>query len=236
MNEALETKLNEYLASKFENPEFRTWLRDSDLWMAIYSVLRIRGTEMDKRELVEILGGKLMENVPLDLYGFVHSFKDLYKEMQACIGMQESLNEKNLNRFANILFELDSYRSDNPIIYKWAYIAPHFTVISNSLQELFRSCDKIANPVLKAIAIHDGIATVYPYGEYSSAIAMICMYYVLMQNGIPLPSITVDDEDYNKLMSLYFDKGIKDIDDMFERSLLNRLESVLLLGKESMEK
>jgi len=236
MNEALETKLNEYLTSKFENTEFRTWLRDSDLWMAIYSVLRIRGIEMDKRELVEILDGKIMENVPLDLYGFVHSFKDLYKEMQASIGMQESLNEKNLNRFASILFELDSYRSDNPIIYKWAYIAPHFTGISASLQELLRSCERITNPIAKAIAVHDGIAMVYPYGDYSAAMAMVCMYYVLMQGGIPLPSITVDDEDYNKLMSLYFDKGIKDIDDMFERSLLNRLESVLLLGKESMEK
>jgi len=235
MNEILETKLKEYASYNFENKDFKIWLRDSNLWMALYSILRIRGVEMDKKELVEVLDGKLVEDIPLDVYGFIHRFKDLYKEMNASIGMQESMNEKLFSKFYSIIFDGDGYRKDNPIIYKWGYIAPHFSEIKESLATSFRNVSRIANPVERACMMHNEINAIYPYGTDSAAMAIVCLVYVLLEAGIPIPSITVDDEDYNKLVTDYFDKKTDDINEMFERSILNRLESVILLGKESLE-
>lgn len=236
MREALEAKLKLYKESFFENREFNAWVRESDLWMAEYSILRVCGIELGKQQLVDILSGKLMQDIPLDIYSFVHSFKELYKDMQASVGMQESLNARLLERFHGMMFGSEGYRLDNPIIYKWGYIAPHFREIPEKLSELFKSLEHIKDPIDKAVAAHNGIAAIYPYGEDSAALAVAALIYELMYAAIPVPAFTADTEDYNRLMKAYLDKGSSDLADMFYSSLLNRLDSVMIFGLESMER
>ncbi len=236
MNEILETKLKEYRNSYFENKEFKAWLKDSDLWMPVYTCLRIKGVEMDKKELVNVIDGKLMTELPLDIYGFVNRFKALYKEMQASVGMLESMNEALFAKFYDILIEGDGYRQENPVIYKWGYVAPHFNQIKTSLASLFKLIDKMDNPIKRAITAHLGVLKIYPYSKDTEIMATIAMYYELMIANIPLMSFTVDDIDYNKLVASYLKEDSQELSDMIERSLLNRIDSVMMFGIESRER
>lgn len=233
MNEVLETKLKEYKSSNFENKDFKAWLKESNVWMSEYSCLRIKGIEMDKKELVDVVEGKIKEDLPIDLYGFVHRFIDVYKEMQASIGMLETMNENLFNKFYDLLIEGDGYRKDNPVIYKWNYIAPHFNDIRKNLNALFKTINQIDNPVRRAIRVHEGILAIFPFNTDTEVMASVAFFYELMAAGIPLPSFTVDSFEYNDLVSKYLNDGSKDLSEMFERSLINRLDSVLMYGIES---
>ena len=145
MNELLEAKLKTYKENYFENKEFNVWLDNSNLWLSLYSCLRLRGVEMDKRELVEMLNGGIVPDLSIDSYNFIHNFKSMYKDMQASIQMRDDLNEKLLLRFVNILYEEANYRRTNPVIYKWGYIAPHFNDISSQLTIAFKQLRTIDN-------------------------------------------------------------------------------------------
>lgn len=236
MNDALEAKLKTYSENYFENKEFRAWLNNSNLWLSLYTCLRLRGVEMDKRELVDMLNGGIVQDLSISTYNFIHNFKAMFKDMQASVQMKDDLNEKLLFRFCKILFEEVEYRKTNPVIYKWGYIAPHFTEISNYLSEAFKTARTISNPTSKAYFIHNAICAAYPFAEDTAIAACIAMYYELLKAGIPLPSFSVDNEDYDKLMLEYFDQGLNNFETMFENSLLNRLDSVLLFGFESRER
>ena len=236
MNEVLEAKLKEYKKSSFENKDFKAWLKDSNIWMAEYSCLRVKGIEMSKKELVDVVEGKIMEDLPLDLYGFVHRFIDAYKEMQASIGMLETMNESLFNKIYDILIEGDGYRKDNPVIYKWNYIAPHFNDISKNLNALFKTINQIGNPVKRAIRAHEGVLAIFPYNTDTEVMASVAFFYELMAANIPLPSFTADSFDYNTLVSKYLSAGSKELSEMLERSLINRLDSVIMYGIESKEK
>lgn len=236
MREILEEKLKAFKASYFENKEFKTWLKESNLWMAAFTCLRLQGIEMDKKELVSILDGKIIENVPLDLYGLLHSFKDLYKDMQACIGMQQSLDSKLINRFYKMIISGEGYRHTNPVVFKWGFVPPHFNSIEDEINDLCKVVEKMPDPIDRALKIHLGLCSIYPYGEDTAIMATIAMYYQLMLFDIPLPSFTVDDEEYNRILSAYLSNGENYFDDMFYRSAVNRLDSVIMYGTQSQER
>ncbi len=235
MNEVLNKKLKEYKLSKFDNKDFKAWVRDSNIWMAEYSCLRVKGIEMDKKELVDVVEGKIMEDLPVEIYNFVHSFIDVIKDMQARIGMMESMNEFLFQKYYEMLFDGADYRRDNPVIYKWNYIAPHFNEISQSLNSLFKEINKMIDPVERAIRVHEGILAIFPYNTDTEVMACIAFYYELMADSIPLPSLTVDSFEYNDLVAKYLNEGARDLAEMLERSLINRLDSVLVFGHESKE-
>lgn len=236
MKEILKEKLAAFKNSYFENKEFNVWLRDSDLWVATYGVLRLRGIEMGKKELVDVLEGKLMEDLPLDIYGYAHGFRDLFKDMKACLQMQQSLTSKLLNRFYNMLYGGDGYRRDNPVVFEWNFVPPHFNSIETEIDMLCKEIEKEPDPIERAINIHLGIDSIYPYGKDTAVMALIAMYYELMKDGVPLPSFTVDDEEYNTIIKNYLSGGVDDFSEMFARSEINRLEQVMMFGLESQER
>ena len=236
MNEVLNKKLKEYKLSQFDNKEFKAWVKDSNIWMSEYTCLRVKGIEMDKKELVDVVNGKIMEDLPVDIYNFVHRFIDVHKEMQASIGMMTSMNEDLFQKYYEHLFEGDGYRRDNPVIYKWNYIAPHFTEIGKDLSSLFKDIDKMDDPVERAIRVHEGILSIFPYDTDTEVMACVAFYYELMAAGIPLPSFTADSFDYNDLVAKYLNEGSSELAEMLERSLINRLDSVLVFGHESKER
>ena len=236
MKELLQEKLKAYKNSYFENKEFQAWLKDSDLWVAAYTCLRLRGIEMGKKDLVDVLEGKLMEDLPLDIYGFAHAFRDLFKDMKACLQMQQSLDSKLINRFYKILFDGEGYRRDNPVVFEWNFVPPHFNSVESEIDMLCKDIDKEPDPIERAINIHLGLDGIYPYGKETAVMALVAMYYELMKDGVPLPSFTVDDEDYNKIIKQYLANGVDEFTDMFARSEINRLEQVMMFGIESQER
>ncbi len=233
MREILEQKLELYKSLTFKSKEYNAWLKDSSLWMSVYSCLRVRGVEMDKRELVDIIRGAISLEIPIDIYNFVHNYHDVYRDMTACKEMQQSIDTPLLMRFYAILFEREGFRTNNPVIYKWGYIAPHFNEIGEKMTAYYRTLAHIDDPVDKAVYAHNGLAEIYPFGEDSAAMAMLAMYYVLLSADIPLPAITADGEEYDRIMKADLENHEGEFKQMIERSLINRLESVISLGIES---
>ncbi len=101
------------------------------------------------------------------------------------------------------------------------------------LTEAFRHIMHIPDVIGRAVHIHKALAEVYPFGENTPAIAMASLYYVLMSAAIPLPQITADYEEYNRIMQSDFENKTNEFELMIERSLINRLDSVINLGKEA---
>ena len=233
MRDILSGQIKTFKESPFKSREFNSWLKESSLWMSVYSCLRVKGVEMDKRQLVDVLSGGIVEDLPIDVYNFVINYKELYKDMQACVSMQMSLDEKLIKRFSDILFGEDEYRKSNPIIYKWGYIAPHFNEMGSMLTEALRHNLHVEDAVDRAVDAHNAIAAIYPFGENSPVIALAALYYVLMNEGIPLPAITADFEEYNRIMRSDFEEHTNEFELMIERSLINRLDSVISLGREA---
>ena len=233
MREILEQKLQMYKSLTFKSKEFNAWVKDSSLWMSVYSCLRVRGVEMDKKELVDMIRGAISLEIPIDVYNFVHNYHDVYRDMTACIDMQQSIDTPLLTRFYAILFEREGFRPNNPVIYKWGYIAPHFNEIGERMTAYYRTLNHIEHPVDKAVYAHNGLAEIYPFGEDSAAMAMLAMYYVLLSEGIPLPAITADGDEYDRIMKADLEHHGSEFGQMIERSLINRLETVISLGIES---
>ena len=97
MKELLNEKLKVYRELGPVLPEARKWLEDSNLWMLLYTVLCQRGVRVEKKTLVDILSGRIMEDVNIDLYGFCFRLRDVYKDMISSVEMQATLNTKMLD-------------------------------------------------------------------------------------------------------------------------------------------
>ena len=230
MREAIEQKLKSLKFLDPQNPEFKQWLRESNIWMLIYSVLRVQGIEMNKRQLVDVLQGKIVEDLPLNLYGQVHRGVDLCKKLQTAIDMQQNPDTKALVSWYRFYMDGEDLRKSNPFIYKWGYIAPHFNEIPERLSELFKPMAALGNPIDEAVRIHNGICRIYPFGEDTPAMALIAAFYVLMKSGYPVPAISVDVEEYDSLMAEEFAKNSGAFGEMLERCILNRLEQVVQIA------
>ena len=87
MKDLLNEKLKIYRSLDPVLPEARKWLEDSNLWMLLYTVLCQRGVRIEKKTLVEILSGQILENVHIDLYGFCFRLRDVYKDMISAVEM-----------------------------------------------------------------------------------------------------------------------------------------------------
>lgn len=226
------------------NPEFRTWMEQSDLWCWIYSMFRISGNRMPKNDVVTMVSGELKDNVPLSAYAAAKNYKDVYYDMKTCISMGLDLDVKMLNRWAGILLGKDTdqpqnglYRQNNPIIYEWELIPSHFRQIPEELDGILRTAARIKDPkdpMDKASFVHLEIDRLYPYGEDTAAVSGAALMYLIMQLGLPLPELSVGDIEYNKMVAKY----AEDLDreafcDMLSRSVFNRLDAVLGLARQA---
>ncbi len=216
-----------------KSPEIAKWLKQSDLWCWIYSMQRIKGEPLGKREIVEILEGKIVESVPLEAYSFAHNCVALRRDMENCIEMGNYVDVRMLQRWYKILFEKDAvFRDKNPIIYEWEHIPPPFPDVplqtENLLKRAAHAKSEEQTPTQKAAWLHLEFLRLYPFGEDTAAMGFALLMYSLMQAGLPLPMLTADDREYNGLVAVYMSKqDAQPFLEMLERSLLNRLESAL---------
>ena len=127
MKDLLNEKLKAYRALGPVLPEARKWLEESNLWMLLYTVLCQRGVRIEKKTLVDILAGRIMEDVHIDLYGFCFRLRDVYKDMISAVEMQATLNTKMLDGWYEDLLEPDGpvHRKDNAVVYDVGFIPCH---------------------------------------------------------------------------------------------------------------
>lgn len=230
MRAVFEEKLREFKNMGPVLAEARKWLEDSNLWMALYTVLCLRGVRVEKSAVVGILEGRIMEDLNLDMYGFCHRFKGVYRDMISCVEMQASLNAKLLDRWYEMLFEPEGpiHRRDNAVVYDIGFIPCHYGEIAERTDRLFRSMASVADGAVRAAELQMGLINIYAYGSDTVTMALIASSYALMQSGIPLPSYPVGEDEYCRLMSACINGGDESaFCGMHYRSLVNRLETVL---------
>lgn len=238
MKELLEEKLKTYRALGPVLPEARKWLEDSNLWMLLYTVLCQRGVRVKKQILVDILSGRIMEDVNIDLYGFCFRLRDVYKDMISSVEMQATLNTKMLDGWYMDLLEPDGpvHRRDNAVVYDIGFIPCHYSEIDQKMDRLLKAMDGVSDGALKAAELQMGVINIYAYGQDSVTMALLASAYALLQAGIPLPSYPVNEDEYRRLMSSCINDGDEEpFCSMHYRSLINRLETVISVYREAQE-
>ena len=236
MKDLLNEKLKIYRDFGPVLPEARKWLEDSNLWMLLYTVLCQRGVRIEKKTLVEILAGHIFEDVHIDLYGFCFRLRDVYKEMVSAVEMQATLNTKLLDGWYQDLFEPDGpvHRKNNAVVYDIGFIPCHFNEINERMDRLFRSMAGVADGALKAAELQMGIINIYAYGPDTVTMALLAAAYALLEAGIPLASYPVSEDEYRRLIAACINDGDEEpFCSMHERSLINRLETVIQVYREA---
>ncbi|MBR5982068.1 MAG: hypothetical protein IK035_08645 [Firmicutes bacterium] len=236
MKDLLNEKLKIYRSLDPVLPEARKWLEDSNLWMLLYTVLCQRGVRIEKKTLVEILSGQILENVHIDLYGFCFRLRDVYKDMISAVEMQATLNTKMLDGWYQDLLEPDGpvHRRDNAVVYDIGFIPCHFSEITERMDRLFKSMAGIEDGALKAAELQMGIINIYAYGQESITMALLAAAYALLEAGIPLASYPVSEDEYRRLISACINEGDEEpFCSMHYRSLVNRLETVIQVYQEA---
>ncbi len=227
------SKKSRVLASyKAKSPEISKWLRQSDLWHWLYSMQRLKGDPVSKRDIVDILDGKIVESAPVDAYSFAHNCVALRRDMESCIEMESHVDVRMLQRWYSMLLGREAvFRSGNPIIYEWEHIPPHFQDVPLETENLFKKAHNArteGTPVERAALLHLEFLRLYPFGPDTASMGFVLLMYSLMQAGLPLPMLTVDDREYNGLVAEYMaHQTAAPFIEMLERSLLNRLEAAL---------
>lgn len=230
MKDLFQEKFNAYRGLGPVLPEARKWLEDSNLWMLLYTVLCQRGVRIEKKTLVDILSGRIMEDVNIDLYGFCFRMRDVYKEMISSVEMQATLNTKMLDGWYEELLEPDGpvHRRDNAVVYDIGFIPCHYSEISERMDRLFKAMDSVSDGALKAAELQMGVINIYAYGADSITMALLAAAYALLQAGIPLPSYPVNEDEYRRLVASCINDGDEEpFCSMHYRSLVNRLETVI---------
>jgi hypothetical protein len=240
MYKDIEEKLNLLNRKKPFRKEFSFWIDESSLWGWIFTCLKLRGTPVEKGDVVSILRGEIMEQIPLEIYDFVYRCRDVYKDIKSSLEMKNSLTVKLLNRYYCMVFEESqaTYRQNNPVVYEWKYNPPHFYDIEDQLDLFFRNFAvdrKKQDPLTAATVMHLRILEIYPYGENSVTMASIALLYLLMEEELPIPHLFASEQEYNTQVSAYLNSGdISLFNEMLGRSILNRL-NVLLQVSEAAE-
>jgi hypothetical protein len=238
MKDLFQEKLKEFRALRPVVPEARKWLEDSNLWMLLYTVLCQRGIRIEKKTLVNILSGQILENVNIDLYGFIFRLRDVFRDMISAVEMQATLNTRMLDSWYSDLLEPDGpvHRKDNAVVYDIGFIPCHFSEISERMDRLFKAMDTVQDGALKAAELQMGIINIYAYGQDSITMALLAAAYALLEAGIPLPSYPVSEDEYRRLMSACINDGNEEpFCSMHYRSLVNRLETVIQVYREAEE-
>lgn len=245
MYKQLKEKLNEQQKLLPEHPEFRTWLTQSDLWNWIYTAFKIKGEPLSKTVVVDMLDGRIREDINLGSYAFAQAAQNVYKDMKNYIQMQTTLEPEMIYRWAKMLLGKDIkdedevvLRENDPLVYEWELISPSASTIKDKLKNIVKNYvqEERSNVFERICKLHLEINRLYPFGENTALISMAVLMFALLENSYYMPELPLDDREYNRLVAKYFDDGnMDDFYSMLCRSEFNRLESIVVLSKEAKE-
>ncbi len=244
MRDMIEKKAEELRNMMPDNPEFKNWLEQSNLWYWLYFDMNLQSIKVAKRQVVEVLAGRILEDTSMEVYGYIHRFAGIYKDMKAYLQMENSLTLAMLDSWCEELFPPKEQatgvrRSSNSPIYEWGHIPPHFKEIEPLMSELLRSRSRGRFPgdrIDRMLEIYVGILSIYPYGEHTRSVAGLALVYSLLEEGFPLPGLPVGEQEYNRLVAEYLENSdMEPLKNMLQRSVYNRLEAVVQLAAEAAE-
>jgi len=244
MTEAISGKLAELKASRPADPEFKKWMDQSDLWCWMYSLYRITGRRISRKTVATVLQGEFRDDIPLSDYAFAGNCRDMYADMRGCLYMDADLDARMLSRWARLITSPDTprqdgtlYRLNNPIVYEWEFIPPHFREVGSLTDGVLKSLQPVerqADPIDAAARLHLELNRLYLFGEDTVLLSLAALFYLLMKLNLPFPEISATDVEYNKMTANYLEtRDSSAFSAMLERSIFNRLDSILDLLKQA---
>ena len=247
MTELINKKLAELKSIFPQNPEFRSWMQQSDQWSWVYSILRIRGEKVHKTSVVNMIQGSLNEDLTLSAYVLADHFKTVYHDMIGYIGMSTELEPKMVFRWAKMILDLDQsepdeavFRTNRTVVYEWDLIPEPEESVEEKFKALMKEyktsvLDK-DDPLRNAVWLHMEMNRLYPFGDNTTFISMVVLMFSLLELGYPLPQLSLDDREYNGIMAEYIENGnIDKFKDILEKSIYNRLDAVVSLAHQANE-
>ena len=243
MIDLINQKLKELKDNFPSNPEFRTWMQQSDQWNWIYSILKIKGEKVHKTAVVKMIQGSLSDEITLAAYTLADHFRTVYKDMVAYIGMSSDLDLKMVIKWAEMLLEKpedEIFKGSRAAVYEWDLIPENTDDIKESLTKLIKEY-KLAgynekDPLERAVRLHLEINKLYPFGDDTTLISMAVLMFSLLELGYPLPLLSLDDREYNTLMTDYVAKGDTSVfKEILKRSIYNRLDAAVSLANQASE-
>ena len=244
MTEAISEKLAELKARRPADPEFKKWMEQSDLWCWMYSLYRVTGRRIAKSSVAAVLEGEFRDNIALADYAFAGGCRDVYADMRGYLSMDSDLDMRMLSRWAGMLTSPEGprqegtlYRLNNPIVYEWELIPPHFKEAGSMADGLLRSLQPVGrqkDPIDAAARLHLELNRMNLFGEDTILLSLAALFYLLLKMGIPFPELSATDTEYNKMTAQYLDtRDSTAFTDMLKRSIFNRLDSILDLLKQA---
>ena len=244
MTEAISEKLAELKARRPADPEFKKWMEQSDLWCWMYSLYRITGRRIAKSSVAAVLDGEFRDDIALVDYAFAGNCREMYADMRGCLYMDDDLDARMLSRWAGLITSPETPRRDgtlfrlnNPIVYEWELIPPHFKELGSMTDGILKSLQPIErqeDPIDAAARLHLELNRLYLFGEDTILLSMAALFYLFMKLGIPFPELSATDTEYNKLTARYLEtRDSSDFTGMLKRSVFNRLDSILDLLKQA---
>ena len=228
----IEEKRKRFLKDRPDDPAFASWEEESALWGWLFSTMRLLGTPLEKGQIVSIMRGEILEDVPLERYGFLHRYRDVYRDIRSGLDMELNLSASLIDRYCDMLFDKPAaYRDRNPVVYEWSYNPPHFSEVPEQMELLLRRHARRrreADPVTAMAEMHLGMLEIYPYGEDTLALAGVALLFEIQSAGLPAGSLFVSEQEYHSQIASYLRTGhVEPFREMLMRSLINRLDVLL---------
>ena len=236
----LEEKLELYRKSRPDKPEYAAWEEESALWGWLFSCMKFRGTPLIKGQVVSVLKGEILEDIPLEHYGFLHRYREVYRDIRSSLEMKISLTPELLDRYYGKIFQRTAaFRKNNPVVYEWSYNPPHFREVPGQMDLLFRQNARqrrSTDPLTLAADIHLRILEIYPYGEDTVTMAGVALLYALLESGLPVCHLFASEQEYNQQVAAYLKSGNGEaFREMLGRSIINRLDVLLQVCRSAEE-
>lgn len=234
----IDKKAEELRSISPRNPEFKQWLDQSNLWYWLYFDMNLQGIKAGKRQIADVLAGQLLDDCPMEVYGYVHRFASIYRDMKSYLVMKSSLTPRMLDDWCAELFPradengdpLPVKRTSTSAIYEWGHIPPHFHEISALMTELLSTHSRehyAGSYIDRILEIYMELLRIYPYGERSVTMAGIALVYGLLEEGLPVPGPVLTETEYNTAVAEYMEhQNAEPLRSVLERSIYNRIDAV----------
>ncbi len=222
------------------SPELDAYLKAQNELDWMFSAMRVSGSVLSRDDIAAVLDGEVVTKATIGDYQDLNAFRSAIRWAYDALDMQTDIDLRFITGFNDRLRgEEVPFRKTNPVLHTFG-INPIFP--SDIRDELVRMTRALSDgtcgetPSEQAAFIVTETIRIYPYAEGSEKLALCLAYYHLLRAGIPPVSLGASEQEFNTAVAEAFASGDRShLVRIFDRSIYNKLDAVLTLGKDDAE-